>query len=89
MFSPDKLLIEKAQIALLSAMGEGPCAVSGPLDRPYQSLRLAVFQGDDGKRMAVQARTDHRLAFQDRSYRVIADLSAQLDCDDALVVEAA
>jgi hypothetical protein len=89
LFSADTLLIEKAQIALLAAAGDEPCAVSGPLERPYQSLLLAVFRGDEGKRLAAQARTGRRLAFQDRDYRVIADLSAPLGCEDALIIEAA
>lgn len=89
MFIADKLLIEKARAALLSAPGDEPCAVSGPLGRPYGSLNLAIFRGESGQRMAAQARTDRRLAFRGDDYRVIADLSAQLDCEDALLVEPA
>lgn len=88
MFKADSLLIEKAQIALLSIAGEEACTLSGPLGRPYQVLHLAVFQGDEGKRVAAQARSERRFTFQDRDYRLIADLSAQLDREDTLVVEA-
>jgi len=87
MFIADALLIEKALIALLSATGEAPCVVSGPLVRPYGALKLAIFRGESGQRMAVQARTERRLTVGEDGYRVVADLSAQLDREGILLVE--
>ena len=89
MFSADELLIEKARIALMATTSGRACEVSGPLDGPYRSLRLAVFGGEDGKRMAAQARATRRFVHADRSYSVIADLSRQLGSEDALIVEPA
>ena len=89
MFSADRLLIEKAQVALMATSSGQACAISGPLDGPYESLRLAVFGGDDGKRMAEQARATRRFVHEDRAYSVIADLSRPLGREDALVVEPA
>lgn len=88
MFSPDDLLVENAQVALMATAPGQTCAVSEPLG-PYHYLRLAVFNGEDGKRMAAEARATRRFVHSDRTYSVIADLSRQLGCDDALVVEPA
>ena len=89
MFVADDLLIEKARIALMTAQGDGTCVISGALDGPYRPLMLAVFRGDDGKRLASQARDARRLSQGGVAYRVIADLSAPLDREDVLLIEAA
>jgi hypothetical protein len=88
-FIVDELLIEVSKVAMLDMADQATCSLSEALNAPYQPMNLAVFRGPEGKLMADRARADRRLTFCGRDFRVVADVSAQLECEDALVVEAA
>lgn len=89
MFVADTLLIEKAGISLLAMTGDEVCVIGSTLSSPYAPLRLAVFNGLEGIRLAAKARKERRLDVAGVSYRPIADLSDALGRQEVLLVEPA
>ena len=85
----DDLLLEKAKTALEAADASAECTVSAPLASPYGALRLAVFAGESGDRLAEEARKKRHLTLDGRGFRVIADLTTQLGRGETLLVEPA